>query len=97
MRNDGWRTAPGRAYGTATQRVEVGDGDRPGSAAFMDEDCSGTAPVALYGYGRGGDGAPQSDTQGICAGIAVAARLYFFLDGGKINDSRNRTSHIVGE
>lgn len=32
--------------------------DRPGDTAFMDEDCSSTAPAALYGCGAGGDGAP---------------------------------------
>ena len=32
--------------------------DRPGKTAFTDEDCSTTAPAALYGCGTGGDGAP---------------------------------------
>lgn len=32
--------------------------DRPAETAFMDTDCSSTSPAALYGCGRGGDGAP---------------------------------------
>ena len=32
--------------------------DRPAETAFTDRNCSSTAPVALYGCGRGGDGAP---------------------------------------
>ena len=33
--------------------------ERPTEATFMDPDCSSTAPAALYGCGRGGDGAPR--------------------------------------
>ena len=32
--------------------------DRPVETAFTDRNCSSTAPAALYGCGRGGDGAP---------------------------------------
>ena len=32
--------------------------DRPRNTVFVDEDCSSTAPAALYGCGTGGDGAP---------------------------------------
>ncbi|MDE0409324.1 MAG: outer membrane beta-barrel protein [Alphaproteobacteria bacterium] len=32
--------------------------DRPGGTAFTDRDCSSASPAALYGCGRGGDGAP---------------------------------------
>ena len=32
--------------------------DRPAETAFTDRNCSSTAPAALYGCGRGGDGAP---------------------------------------
>ena len=32
--------------------------DRPPETAFTDRNCSSTAPPALYGCGRGGDGAP---------------------------------------
>ena len=32
--------------------------DRPGRTAFIDIDCSSTAPAALYGCGTGGDGTP---------------------------------------
>ncbi|MCY4431511.1 MAG: outer membrane beta-barrel protein, partial [Rhodospirillales bacterium] len=36
--------------GVAAERLE--------QAVFMDRDCASTAPAALYGCGRGGDGAP---------------------------------------
>ena len=32
--------------------------DRPAETAFTDLDCSSASPTALYGCGRGGDGAP---------------------------------------
>ena len=32
--------------------------DRPAETAFTDRDCANTSPAALYGCGRGGDGAP---------------------------------------
>ena len=32
--------------------------DRPGEAVFTDTDCSSTSPLALYGCGTGGEGAP---------------------------------------
>lgn len=32
--------------------------DRPAETVFTDRDCASTAPAALYGCGRGGDGAP---------------------------------------
>ena len=32
--------------------------DRPAETAFTDLDCSSASPAALYGCGRGGDGAP---------------------------------------
>ncbi len=32
--------------------------DRPAETRFMDRSCSSVAPAALYGCGRGGDGAP---------------------------------------
>lgn len=32
--------------------------DRPAETVFTDRDCASTAPVALYGCGLGGDGAP---------------------------------------
>lgn len=32
--------------------------DRPADTAFSDRDCSSASPAALYGCGRGGDGAP---------------------------------------
>ena len=39
--------------------LRVGAGlDRPAEAAFTDLDCSSVSPIALYGCGRGGDGAP---------------------------------------
>ena len=39
--------------------VRAGAGlDRPAETAFTDLDCSSVSPKALYGCGRGGDGAP---------------------------------------
>ena len=39
--------------------VRAGAGlDHPAEAAFTDLDCSAVSPTALYGCGRGGDGAP---------------------------------------
>ena len=39
--------------------LRAGSGlDRPAETAFKDRNCSSTAPAALYGCGRGGDGAP---------------------------------------
>ncbi len=39
--------------------VRAGVGiSRPAEAAFTDRDCSSESPAALYGCGRGGDGAP---------------------------------------
>ena len=32
--------------------------DRPAETAFTDRNCASTSPAALYGCGRGGDGAP---------------------------------------
>ena len=32
--------------------------DRPAATVFSDRDCSSVSPAALYGCGRGGDGAP---------------------------------------
>ncbi len=32
--------------------------DRPAESVFSDRDCSSVSPAALYGCGRGGDGAP---------------------------------------
>ena len=35
------------------------DLDRPAETVFSDRDCSSVSPAALYGCGRGGDGAPH--------------------------------------
>ena len=38
--------------------------ERSTDAVFMDLDCSSTSPAALYGCGRGGDGAPNRSRGG---------------------------------
>ena len=38
--------------------------DRPAETAFTDLDCSSVSPAALYGCGRGGDGAPYRSRGG---------------------------------
>ena len=54
--------AAGTWIGTASAGdlyVRAGAGlDRPAGTAFTDLDCSSASPSALYGCGRGGDGAP---------------------------------------
>ena len=45
------------AAGDLYVRAGVGP-DRAAEAAFTDFDCSSVSPTALYGCGRGGDGAP---------------------------------------
>ena len=48
--------------------------DRPAETTFMDRDCSSTSPAALYGCGRGGDGAPYRSLGdlGTAAALEVA-------------------------
>ena len=38
--------------------------DRPAGTTFTDRDCSSASPAALYGCGRGGDGAPYRSRGG---------------------------------
>ena len=38
--------------------------DRPAGTTFTDRDCSSASPAALYGCGRGGDGAPYGSRGG---------------------------------
>ena len=64
--------------------------DRPTETQFTDEDCSSVLPAALYGCGRGGDGAPLRSVGdfGTAAGlelglgyaVAPALRLEAFVE-----------------
>ena len=47
----------GAAAGDFYLRAAIGV-DRPAETAFTDRDCANKSPAALYGCGRGGDGAP---------------------------------------
>ena len=63
--------------------------DRSAETVFTDRDCASTAPAALYGCGRGGDGAPLRSRGGfgtapaLEAGLGVVAATY-----GKTRGSR---------
>ena len=50
--------------------------DRPAETAFTDLDCSSVSPAALYGCGRGGDGAPYRSR----GGFGTAPVLEFGLE-----------------
>ena len=49
--------------------------DRTAEATFTDLDCSSTSPAALYGCGRGGDGAPYRSRGGFGTAPALEAGL----------------------
>lgn len=69
-----WLASGAAAAGDLYLRGSLGF-DRPGTAAFMDEDCSSTAPAALYGCGTGGDGAPYRSAGGFGTVPAVELGL----------------------
>ena len=58
--------------------------DRPGDTAFMDEDCSSTAPAALYGCGTGGDGAPYRSAGAFGTVPAVGLGLGYAAGAARI-------------
>ena len=68
--------AAGTWIGTASAGdlyVRAGAGlDGPAGTAFTDLDCSSVSPVALYGCGRGGDGAPYRSIGEFGLGYAAA-------------------------
>ena len=47
--------------------------ERPTDSAFTDRDCASTSPVALYGCGVGGDGAPYRSRGGFATAPALEA------------------------
>ena len=49
--------------------------ERPPDTVFTDRDCASTAPAALYGCGRGGDGAPYRSRGGFGTALALEAGL----------------------
>ena len=49
--------------------------ERSADAVFMDLDCSSTSPAALYGCGRGGDGAPYRSRGGFATAPVLEAGL----------------------
>ena len=49
--------------------------DRPADTTFTDRDCSSTSPAALYGCGRGGDGAPYRSLGDFGTAVALEAGL----------------------
>ena len=49
--------------------------DRPADAVFADLDCASTSPAALYGCGRGSDGAPYRSQGGFGTVPALTAGL----------------------
>ena len=53
-----WTTCAAAAPGDSYLRAGIGL-DRPAETVFSDRDCASVSPAALYGCGRGGDGAPN--------------------------------------
>ena len=49
--------------------------ERPADAVFTDRNCASTSPVALYGCGRGSDGAPYRSRGGFGTAPALEAGL----------------------
>lgn len=72
----GMVSAPSGAAVAGDFYVRGGFGlDRPADTAFTDLDCSSTSPAALYGCGRGSDGAPYRSRGGFATAPALAAGL----------------------
>ncbi len=69
-----WMVSGAAAAGDHYIRAGIGL-DRPGEAAFTDTDCSSTVPAALYGCGRGSDGAPYRSAGGFGTVPAVELGL----------------------
>ncbi len=69
--------AAGATAGPAYLRGGIGL-DQPAETAFADSDCSSASPAALYGCGRGGDGAPTRSVvdfaapTGVQLGVGIA-------------------------
>ena len=71
----GMSAAPGVAIaGDFYLRGGIGF-DRPADTVFTDRDCASAAPDALYGCGRGGDGAPLRSRGGFGTAPALEAGL----------------------
>ena len=69
-------SAPSGAESAGDFYIRGGVGlERPADTVFTDRDCASTAPAALYGCGRGGDGAPLRTRGGFGATPALEAGL----------------------
>ena len=71
--------------------------DRPADTTFTDRDCSSTSPAALYGCGRGGDGAPYRSLGDFGTAVALEVGLGYAAAAVRLEALAEYRSHFSFE